>query len=225
MENIVAVPNQASESGIPESQAIIVNGPFDLEQKEAPLSIYAQENKMPYTAKYFGLANYIDLKESNPTADLTNLLPKIGAIEDYVISKVINDQYLDSTKSYRDIVQDIKDLLGIKEQETPESQIEKVFSFVKINSKLTDISKPEIPRNSKADQLQQNKVNKTNEVKPAHFNKRIDNLIGKRLDQYFGRLDNQMKRVDQAMYKRVDDQLKKFDKIQKASKLIDKYLR
>ncbi len=219
MDNIVAIPSIASPNQGAANTTYTPNPYLDLPQsKEAPFSLFQRDNQMPYSAKFFGV-DYKTLHQIEPDG----IASKVQAIDDYVLGK-INEGAFDSTKTYEQIINDIKEVLGIKEFEPTYQQVEKIHSFVSINSKRS--VEPRVNKNSQAeriDQLKQDKMNPAN--KEIQFNKRLDSQINKHITQYIKTLDGQFKKIDQTLYKRVDDQLKKIGQFQKVSKSIDRLLK
>ncbi len=124
--NIVAVPTVRVDTQ-PESTT---NVPSYLspDNKEQPFSIYAQENKMPYTVKYFGM----DRMDYNALqiADVNNLTSKMDDIENYISNLITKEGHKDSTQTYKEVLQEIKEQLGIKDYESKERQIDKISKFI-----------------------------------------------------------------------------------------------
>lgn len=205
MDNVVAQPTIQEEKAPLQSSS---SHPHALaEPKEQPFTLFERDNKEPYTAKFFDVADYQALKNIEPEG----LVAKINDIENYVKDKIVNDNYFDSTKTYQEIIDNIREILGIKEFEPAYQQIAKIHSFVSVNQPKAkeEVDKP---------------IEKVNPNKQIQFNKRIDTQINKHIEKYIKTLDGQFKKIDQTLYKRVDDQLKKIGELKKVSKTIDKYL-
>lgn len=128
MDNIAASPIQSIPKpsvNIPPIQ----NAPANAETPtEETATTFEQVHQMPYSAKYFGMtkSQYFALQQ----ADITDLSPKMTAIDQYVREKIQTDKYIDSTTTYTKMMEEIKSMLGIKEYESPAAQIEKIFLYI-----------------------------------------------------------------------------------------------
>lgn len=129
MDNLAASPIQTPSQPAPTAVPSIPNSPITAETpNEETATTFEQIHQMPYSAKYFGMtkSQFFSLKQ----ADITDLSPKMTAIDQYVREKITSDKYIDSTNTYNKMMDEIKSQLGIKDYETPSAQIEKIFLFI-----------------------------------------------------------------------------------------------
>lgn len=127
MDNIASSP--ISPQTPPVATPPIQNAPTNAETPtEETATTFEQVHQMPYAAKYFGMtkSQYFALQQ----ADITDLSPKMAAIDNYVRGKIQTDKYIDSTTTYMKMMEEIKGMLGIKDYETPAAQIEKIFLYI-----------------------------------------------------------------------------------------------
>lgn len=127
MDNIAASPIQSST---PQTHSTpIQNAPQTAETPtESAFTTYEAMNQMPFTAKHMGItkSQFFALKQ----ADITDLSPKMSAIDSYVREKIQTNGYIDSTVTFGKIMDEIRSTLGIKDYETPAAQIEKIFLYI-----------------------------------------------------------------------------------------------
>lgn len=190
MSNLVASPSVPQEPISLQAAIPTQNGPLGLEQKEeSPFTLYQRDNGQPYTAKYFDIQDFKTLETAAPEG----IASRIQAIDDYVKGQIEKGSF-DSTKTYEQIIGNIKEILGIKDFEPPYEQIEKIYSFVNVN------------QIQQAPKVQQQKLIPNKQIK---FNDRSDNQTEKQIQKYVKTLEGKFQKVDQALYKRVDNQLSK----------------
>lgn len=126
MDNIASSPIQPTTT---EASAPLQNAPVTAETPTSEaITIFETVHQMPYTAKHFGMTKgqYFALQQ----ADITDLSPKMSAIDNYVRGKIQTEKYIDSTDTYGKIMDEIRSSLGIKDYETAAGQIEKIFLFI-----------------------------------------------------------------------------------------------
>jgi hypothetical protein len=127
MENIAAVPIVQIES-LPQSNASIQNAPvIPTKPENEPFSLYKDMNQMPYTASYFGMSKsqYFALQQ----ADITDLSQKMDGIENTIKEQILTGNFDDSTNTFKQIMEDASEQLGIKPYESAATKIEKLFIY------------------------------------------------------------------------------------------------
>ncbi len=125
MDNIASKPIQTA----PDTHVPSVNSPIVASTPvEETATTFEAVNQMPYTAKHFGISKsqYFALQQ----ADITDLSPKMTAIEQYVRERITTEKFVDSTTTFDAMMRDIRNSLGIKDYETPAAQIEKIFTYI-----------------------------------------------------------------------------------------------
>lgn len=193
LDNVVARPSVPAEAA-----PVTLSTPniyLDVKPTDhAPFTLYQRDNQIPYAAKFFDIQDYNVLQQIEPSG----IVAKLQAIEDYVRGKIETDNYFDSTKTFDDIMADIRDILGIKDFEPSQQQIDKIHSFVLVNQPKETL---QTPKPAKAQDIDRSREEKRKED--------LDKILSKRTAFHFKRLDDQFNKIDKTLTKRVDNQLNK----------------
>lgn len=124
---IPALPNNAQEQHYNLSPR--KNDGFVEQQKiEPPLSMYEKMKGEPYTIRYFGLTEWLQLSKM-PQFDASGLLSKVSNLENFVGKEIQRRNLEDSPEAYRAIMKEIKDKLKIHPLEKSHIAFDKVLAF------------------------------------------------------------------------------------------------
>lgn len=100
------------------SETMVVLGNVSV---DSPLSIYERVNQVPYTLKYFGI---------DKLDNLVDISDKTSKIENFVWNKIHQQDMLDSTDSYDEIMNDLIGVVGMPENTNPYTKINKLTDFI-----------------------------------------------------------------------------------------------
>ena len=95
---------------------------------EPPLSLYEKMKGEPYTIRYFGLTDWLQLSKM-PQFDASGLLGKVSDLEGMVIKEMQRRNLEDSPEAYRSIMKEIREKLQIHPLEKGHIVFDKILSF------------------------------------------------------------------------------------------------
>lgn len=175
--HIAAVPIVDQAPVAPEIAPAVTTPVVEKEVTTAPLSLFERDNGVPYAATQFGF-NKADF-DALQTADIQSLIPKIELVGNWITQKIQTEEYPDSTASFDSILANIKEQLGIRDDEPLTRQLEKVYLY--LNEGRSSAQEFFVPRSSKADEidmLRHQRTSQFREKQPAVF-RRIDSMFSK----------------------------------------------
>ncbi|KKL58025.1 hypothetical protein LCGC14_2229500, partial [marine sediment metagenome] len=97
---------------------------------EPPLSVYEQIKGEPYTIRYFGLTDWLYFM-NNPQFDVSGLKDQVSKVEQFVKNEIERKSLMDSSESYRSIIENIKVKLKIDPLQKSEVTFAKIYKFIK----------------------------------------------------------------------------------------------
>lgn len=105
---------------------------------EPPFDKYSEIKGVPYTAKYFDIDYFSELK---PEVDVHKLGQKVNEVERFVKREIESKKYDNTIDSYNDIIGHIKSTLGINKNIVPEVALSRVVEYIKILDKQRALEK------------------------------------------------------------------------------------
>lgn len=105
---------------------------------QPPLDKYSEVKGQPYSVDYFGIDYY---KALNGELDVNKIIPKIKDIEKFVKDEIAAKKYDNTIESYKDIIDNIKSLIGINKNVLPEIALSRVSEYIKLLNKQRGIEK------------------------------------------------------------------------------------
>ena len=90
--------------------------------KDPPLSLYEQARKKPYSAEYFELGD---------TWDNWNTPKEFQVIEEFVKGEIKSQVLNDSVESYKEIVENLENKIGKRENERVWHRLDRLVSYIK----------------------------------------------------------------------------------------------
>jgi hypothetical protein len=86
---------------------------------EIPFSQYSNINKHTFTEEFFGIES-----------------PDNQIIEDYITQQITNRKLTDSLDSYRQIIEELYNKIGVEKNEIVQSKFQKIIKFINMVSKV-----------------------------------------------------------------------------------------
>lgn len=114
--------------------AIDKDGQFihDKSNTEPPVSIHEKVEGVPYTVKFFNIKDW-DIVEKQKE--------KVKLVERYIKDSIKRQKLEDSTESYKDLMENIMDEIGVKKTETKDSRFQRVAMYVELLNKQRNLDK------------------------------------------------------------------------------------
>lgn len=91
------------------------------------LDRYSEDNGQPYTADYLGIYFYSAL---TPELDVNGIVDSVRQIESYISEEIAEYRLTHTVGSYKEVMDRVKKAIGISENETIESKIDRIKIYI-----------------------------------------------------------------------------------------------
>ncbi|MHA1749531.1 MAG: hypothetical protein ACTSYF_12900 [Promethearchaeota archaeon] len=96
----------------------------EISVEEKPLSLLGD----PFLVEYLKLGTLYE-------DDIDELKTKVGLIDKWIKKQILKREWKPIVKSYLDILEELKKKIGISDNQTPLSQINKIYIYLKLSGK------------------------------------------------------------------------------------------
>jgi hypothetical protein len=138
---IIEPESVKAEPKLPDKQNdVIVNEATDAEitpevANLIPLDKYSEDNGKPYAADYLGIFFWQAL---TPELDVNGVTQDVKQIDEYVKNEIAEHRLTNTVGSFKEVMDSVKESMGISDNETIESKLDKIRMYINLRSKIKE---------------------------------------------------------------------------------------